>query len=275
MAVPAKPAAGSVASRKGARPAAGPRAALLIDDLGQNPAHLRALVGLDLTLSVAVLPGLPFTSRTVREARRQGIEVLLHLPMQAQEAGRDPGPGALMTSMAPAEIAARVHEAFAAVPGAVGVNNHMGSRFTEDRAAMNVLMGELRGSGAFWLDSRTTGASAAGEAAADAGVPALSRDIFLDAEVDREFVRRQIRKLVALARRRGTAIGIGHPYPETLETLAELREEILASGVAWVPVSALAPARPQHEARLAPPPPDTPARRAAGYPALAADATKR
>jgi len=211
----------------------------VIDDLGQSYSHFERVAALGLPLSVAIIPGLPSTTRTAREARRRGIETLLHLPMEPREAEYNPGAGALLTILPPAEIAARIQAAEEAVPEAVGVNNHMGSRFTADRAAMSVLMAELRRRGLFWLDSRTTGATVGKEAAAAAGVPAASRDVFIDAERDPAFIRSQLRKLVALARRRGSAVGIGHPYPETLAALAELRDELADSGVAWVPVSEL------------------------------------
>lgn len=121
------------------------------------------------------------------------------------------------------------------------MNNHMGSRFTEEASALGPLMAELKTAGLFWLDSRTSAVTHGVEAARASGVPALERDIFLDAEADPDFIRGQLRKLVVIARRRGSAVGIGHPRPGTLAILGELRAELLSSGVTWVPVSALVP----------------------------------
>jgi polysaccharide deacetylase 2 family uncharacterized protein YibQ len=221
-----------------ARP--GAQAAIVIDDLGQNPAHLPQLAALNLPLSVAVIPGLPATADAARDAARFGFELLLHQPMEPEEtSGKDPGPGALLTTMIPEEVRERLRESLAAVPGAVGVNNHMGSRFTADLKALGVFMAELKKYKLFWLDSRTTSLTRGSEAARAAGVAALERDIFLDAQRHPDFIRAQIRRLVDLAVRRGSAVGIGHPYPETFAALGELRDELLASGVSWVPVSAL------------------------------------
>ena len=220
--------------------AAGPRAAIVIDDLGQNFSHFEQLADLHLPLSIAVIPGLPASTRTVGEASRRGIEMLLHQPMEPREEGqKNPGEGVLLTSMTAEAVRARVRANLDAVPGAVGVNNHMGSRFTEDTAGLGALMAEIKAHELFWLDSRTTARTHGGEAALTAGVPALERDIFIDADVNADFIRRQVRKLIALARERGSAVGIGHPHPETIAVLREMRAELLASGVALVPISAL------------------------------------
>jgi polysaccharide deacetylase 2 family uncharacterized protein YibQ len=217
-----------------------PRAAIVIDDLGQNLAHLEQLAGLNIPLSIAVIPGLPASARTASEASRRGIEMLLHQPMEPrEEGGKNPGAGVLLTSMTTENLRAQVRANLAAVPGAVGVNNHMGSRFTEDAAGLGALMAEIKEHELFWLDSRTTPGTRGVEVAQAAGVPTLERDIFLDAEVNVDFIRRQVRKLIEAARASGAAVGIGHPHPETIAVLRELRAELLASGVTLVPVSTL------------------------------------
>jgi hypothetical protein len=225
-----------------------PRAAILIDDLGQSFSHFEQLASLNIPLSIAVIPGLPASARTVSEASRRGIEMLLHQPMEPrEEAGKNPGEGVLLTSMTTEDLRAQVRSNLAAVPGAVGVNNHMGSRFTEDAAALGALMAEIKEHGLFWLDSRTTPGTRGIEVAHAAGVPALERDIFIDAEVNADFIRRQVRRLIETARVHGTAVGIGHPHLETIAVLRELRGELLASGVTLVPVAALVRITPKIE----------------------------
>jgi hypothetical protein len=234
----------SVSSRPVAPPVAdhavAPRLAIVIDDLGQNISHLEKLADLGIPLSVAVIPGLPATARTVREAARRNIEILLHQPMEPRdEGGKNPGEGVLLTTMTAEAIRERVRESLASVRGAVGVNNHMGSRFTEDSGGVAALMVELREQKLFWLDSRTTAATVGPAVARSLGVPAIERDIFIDAEVSVDFIRAQLRKLIDTARLRGSAVGIGHPHAETLAVLHEMRGELLGSGVSLVPVSAL------------------------------------
>jgi len=171
--------------------------------------------------------------------------MLLHQPMEPREDGwKNPGAGVLLTSMASKDLQARVRANLAAVPGAVGVNNHMGSRFTEDTTGLGVLMAELKERNLFWLDSRTTPGTRGIEVARAFGVPALARDIFIDAEVNVDFIRGQVRKLIETARVHGTAVGIGHPHLETIAVLRELRTELLASGVTLVPVSTLVRSNP-------------------------------
>jgi hypothetical protein len=225
-----------------------PRAAIVIDDLGQSLSHLEQLADLNIPLTIAVIPGLPASARTVSEASRRGIEMLLHQPMEPrEEGGKNPGAGVLLTTMTAEELRAQVRSNLAAVPGAVGVNNHMGSRFTEDAAGLGALMAEIKEHGLFWLDSRTTPGTRGIEAARAAGVPALERDVFIDAEVNAEFIRRQVRRLIETARVHGTAVGIGHPHPETIAVLRELRGELLASGVTLVSVAALVRKTPELE----------------------------
>lgn len=253
---PAKPAPPPPAARPAVaqadQPDGAPRAAIVIDDLGRSLSHLEQLATLELPLTVAVIPSLPATAATVRAASRLGIEVILHQPMEPREdGGKDAGEGVLLTSMSAEDVRARLEESLTAVPGAIGVNNHMGSRFTEDEAGLAALMAGLKARGLFWLDSRTTAATRGAEAARAAGVPAIERDVFLDAEPGEEFARRQLRRLLALARKRGAAVGIGHPHPETVAALRELREELLGSGVTLVPLSALVPGTPAAGTALA------------------------
>ncbi len=227
-------------ARPGLDSAIGPRMAIVIDDLGQSLSHLEQLVALDIPLSIAVIPGLPASARTAREASRRGIEMLLHQPMEPrEEGGKNPGEGVLLTTMTAEDLRVRVRANLAAVPGAVGVNNHMGSKFTEDPAGLAALMAELREHDLFWLDSRTTAGTRGAEVALAAGVRAIERDVFLDAEVNVDFIRRQVRRLIEDARVHGAAVGIGHPHPETIAVLRELRGELLAAGVSLVPVSRL------------------------------------
>ncbi len=217
-----------------------PRIALVIDDLGQNPAHFRRLAALGLPFTASILPDLPYSRWTGREAAKSGIEVLLHLPMEPLGyPDKHPGPGGLFIEMSEEEMRDQLNRDLKAVPWAKGVNNHMGSRLTSDREAMEFLMLELKSRNLFFLDSKTSSQSLAFETAYRFDLPASRRDIFLDAENSREFVQKQLRKLLALARRKGSAIAIGHPYDNTLSVLEEMRDQLLESGIDWVPASKL------------------------------------
>jgi polysaccharide deacetylase 2 family uncharacterized protein YibQ len=134
---------------------------------------------------------------------------------------------------------ASTRDALQAVPSASGVNNHMGSELSSDRRAMDAVLGEIGSRGLFFLDSRTSPASVGYQAAQAMGIPAAERQVFLDTDADREAIRREFRRLLALAAERGSAIAIGHPYPSTLEILAEEVPRAREAGYEFVPVSYL------------------------------------
>jgi uncharacterized protein len=240
-AVESSPAAAAVAG--------GPRVALVIDDLGQRVTGPdAALLALPVPLTLAVLPGRPH-SRAVAAlaAGRPGSDgqsqrdLFLHLPMEPQGyPGIDPGPGALLVGQAPAEVAARLEQGLASVPGAIGVNNHMGSAATADTLLMEALMSELASRGLRFLDSLTTPHSVAWQAARRAGVPCARNRLFLDVDhTDEDAVSARLAELVAVARRSGQAIGIAHPHPATAAVLTREIPLYVEDGVRFVTVSEL------------------------------------
>lgn len=219
-----------------AQPVAGPEAggrelpllAIIIDDMGYQQQLDEELLHLNLNLSFAFLPHGPHTPEQAEQAGRLGRDVLLHLPMEPRDQRWDPGPGALTLAMTPAERAELFARDLALVPQAVGVNNHMGSRFTEDPAAMQDFLGLLRDRRLFFLDSLTSPESLGYSLAREMGVKASRRQVFLDNVREQARIREQIRALLAAAERQGGAVGIGHPYPQTLAALREAGPEILS-----------------------------------------------
>ncbi|HBL29923.1 MAG TPA: divergent polysaccharide deacetylase family protein [Acidobacteria bacterium] len=212
--------------------------ALVIDDLGERPEDLVPLFALGQPLTYAVLPFEKHTRDVVAELRRRRVEMLLHLPMQPLN-GEDPGPGALRVDMDAATLRKRTEAALAAVPGAQGVNNHMGSRMSEDETALTPVLQVIGEHGLFFLDSRTSGQSVAYRTARSLGLPAAERHVFLDRDPSAEAVRAQFRRLLDLSRSRGAAVAIGHPLPETLQVLTEEVPKAAAAGFVFVPVSDL------------------------------------
>lgn len=221
------------------RPESVPRVAFLIDDLGYDLAIDRAFLSIDAPLSFAFLPGAPHTQRLVREARNKGRDILVHLPMEPLSPAADSGPGALRTDMALEPLLRLLRQDIEAVPGAMGVNNHMGSRFTANRGAMELVLAEVKRRGLFFVDSRTTSGTVAYETARSLGVPAIERFVFLDHDPRPEAVRRELNRLVRLAQERGQALAIGHPLSVTLRVLYEELPR-LQKEVRVVPVHRLA-----------------------------------
>jgi polysaccharide deacetylase 2 family uncharacterized protein YibQ len=212
--------------------------ALVIDDLGRSLDEVAALDGLRVPLSYSVLPYEPMTPAVVARLRAEHREILCHLPMQPLD-GRNPGPGALRDTMDDAALAQATRDAIARVPGAVGVNNHMGSRLTEDPRAMGAVLQVLQQEGLFFLDSRTSAGSVGYRLARSLGMPAAQRQFFLDDDMSETAIREQFARFLARARDGGAAIAIAHPHPGTLAVLREEVPKAQAEGFTFVPVSFL------------------------------------
>ena len=192
--------------------------ALCIDDLGEDIAATEEAMRLPKPVALSFLPYAPTTPGFAARAKEEGHVVLAHVPMQAL-GGTNPGPMALEIGMMPDEIARRLNWSLERVPGAVAVNNHEGSRFTSDMAALAPVMAMLKARGLFFFDYRTSGGSRGEAAAHAAGVASIGRDIFLDDDQSEAAVRAQLNALVATAKRQGVAVAIGHPHAATLRLL--------------------------------------------------------
>jgi uncharacterized protein len=213
-----------------------PQLAIIIDDLGRDPAAADSILALPFPLTASVLPHLPFSAEVADEAYRRGNHVMLHLPMEAESNSGDAQPEAieLRVGMNADQVTSILAGMLATVPHAAGVNNHEGSRATADPALMNALMAALRERGLYFIDSRTTAATVAYDSAESAGVPAASRKVFLDDTPTREAVLAQLDLAARDARRDGSAIAIGHPRPATIAALAEGVPRLRADGIRLV-----------------------------------------
>jgi len=221
-----------------------PRVALVIDDLGNELAPAERIARWPRPVAGAVLPGLRWSADSARVLARGGHEVLLHLPMEPEGYPNPrvrPGPGLILRSQSDAQIADTLASDLDTVPGAVGVNNHMGSAATADPRVMRVVVRLLSERGLFFLDSRTTDATVAERTAAEASVRTVARRVFLDDVATAEAVRAQLVQLIRRARQDGSAVAIGHPYAATLGVIEEEMPEIeRREGVKLVKVSELA-----------------------------------
>jgi polysaccharide deacetylase 2 family uncharacterized protein YibQ len=221
-------------------PAPMPMVAIIIDDMGSDIDALDKVIAIDARMDIAVLPMLRRSKETATQAEKAGLEVLLHLPMQPKGGSlKGLGPGALLLGMDEKTIKDTVKNGLDSVPGAVGVNNHMGSALTEEKDAMRTVMGVLKGRGLFFVDSRTTAGSVATLAAKEEGVRSASRRVFLDDSSDPAYIKAQFDRLLAQAKKDGTAIAIGHPHPNTLEVLKQEVPTLKEKGVELVRVSKL------------------------------------
>lgn len=215
------------------------RVSIIIDDLGNSLAPGRRVIALPAPVVLAILPHTPHGARLATEAKHAGKEVLLHLPMQPLTAA-EPGPGVVEVGMPAREVGITLDYDLRSVPHAIGVSNHMGSRMTQDEGAMRALLGALRSYGnLFFLDSRTGAHSAVARVGQALGVPILARDVFLDHHTDSTSIRARLDELVAVARRRGQAIGVGHPHARTLAALEKWLATAAGKNIRVAPLSEL------------------------------------
>ncbi len=210
-------------TRKPVSPTVGdriPRIAIIIDDVGYDKRLAMAFFDLNKDITFSILPFSPFGKTLASRLSKKGAELMLHLPMEPTQYPRvNPGPGALLASMSPDVLLAQLQKDLNAIPGVVGVNNHMGSRLTSLSDKMNQIFTVLKKEDLFFIDSRTTPNSEGGASARLFRLRFSHRDIFLDNNQNIDYISGQFRKLVRRAQKHGHAIGIGHPYQATLETL--------------------------------------------------------
>ena len=173
-------------------------------------------------------------------AHAKGFQVMVHMPMEPQGYPRQRmEQNGLLLSQSDAEIEKRLRGYLQAVPHATGANNHMGSRFTEDRAKMATVLGVLKGKGMFFIDSMTSPHSVGYTLAREMGLEAGSRNVFLDNVQDVDAIREQLEELVGLARKKGVAIGICHPRKTTILALTAAMPLLHKEGINFVHVSEL------------------------------------
>lgn len=217
----------------------GPLVAIVIDDAGLNLRGTNRAVRLPVPVTIAYMAYADDLEHQVAEARDAGHEILLHVPMETLGDDTDTGPNALLTGLPPAELSRLIKWNLDRVDGYVGVNNHMGSRFTADRPGMTALMQELSKRGLMFLDSRTAGNTVGSDVAREAGLSTLRRDIFLDNETTVASVMAQLEQAEKLARKKGFAVAIGHPHDGTLEAIEQWLPGAQARGVILVPLTAI------------------------------------
>lgn len=220
--------------------AARPRIAIIIDDLGYERTAGERAIKLPGPLAYAVLPGTPRSAYLAEKANADGKEVLLHLPLQAQKAQEQEEPGSLLLDMSRAQFRATLQQNMQLVPHISGINTHRGSLLTRHPGHMDWLMDEMIDRGdLYFVDSYTTAESIALQIARERGIPSMKRDVFLDPDPLPETVSREFERLKNIARQQGFAVGIGHPYPATLDFLETALPELGNEGYDLVGIGEL------------------------------------
>lgn len=216
-----------------------PIISIILDDLGYRLKDGTRAVNLQGNLTYAFLPGSPHAKKLAQLAHQRGKEIMLHLPMQA-ESGKEMGPVGLSEKMSEQTLKSILHKELNALPHVRGFNNHMGSYLTSVSSRMRWLMeAAMFHDDLYFVDSKTTASSVAAEEAGKLGINYTSRDIFLDYEQNSEVVAKQLKVLLKRAKEKGTALAIGHPYPETVSVLEAWLPKLKEHNVKLVHVSEL------------------------------------
>lgn len=210
---------------------------IVIDDIGYRPTDANALK-LPGQITYAILPHTPYGKTLAQQAYKHNKDVLLHIPMEST-IGKKLGPGALTSDMGEIAIQEELQKAFAEIPFAVGINNHMGSKLTQLYSPMAWTMQFLKEKNVLFLDSMTTKLSKGEQVAKLFGVPTLHRHVFLDNQLSESYITKQFEQLIRIAQSNKTAVGIAHPHPESIEILTKLIPKLAELNIELVAVSSL------------------------------------
>jgi polysaccharide deacetylase 2 family uncharacterized protein YibQ len=211
--------------------------AIVLDDLGLDRKRTERAIHLSGPLTLSFMTYAEELPRQTAMAHEAGHELLLHVPMQPLDAHLDSGPNSLQTDLNRDEVLRRLRWGLDRFSGYVGINNHMGSRFTSDAIGMTPVIEELHARGLLFLDSRTTGTTVGEALARKRGVPAVARNVFLDDEIAAPAIAARLADLEQVARRKGAAVAIGHAHDATLAALAAWLPTLAAKQLVLVPLS--------------------------------------
>lgn len=224
-------------------PTSGPMIAIVLDDVGVNKPDAELALNLPAPITLSIMTYADNAAELAARAQERGHELMLHVPMQPVNTRIDAGPNALIVGLGQDELKRRLDWGLSRFPGFIGINNHMGSRFTQDEAGMRIVMQDLQSRGLLFLDSRTIANSVGERVAAEVGVPHIGRDVFLDdtvALLGGDSVAKQLAIAERIAAKRGYVVAIGHPHPTTVAVLQKWMADLKQRGFTLVPLSAVA-----------------------------------
>lgn len=217
-------------------PAGNAEIILVIDDLGIVKGTTKQMIEMNVPLTLSFLPYATEIAAQVNEAYKKGHDILVHIPMEPKGKA-DPGPHALLSSTSAGKQMESIDYNLGQFSNYIGINNHMGSRFTEDEEAVNRFLDVIKDKGLLVLDSKTTANSQLEKLAIEKNIPVTERDVFLDNEQDIKYIQGQLGKLERIAKRDGSALAIGHPYAQTVAALKEWIPTLAEKGITIIPIS--------------------------------------
>ncbi len=198
------------------------RVVIIVDDMGYNLQAINTICRINLPLTVAIIPFSPLSQETAEIAHRSGLEIILHLPLESKNLNKaNKMDGIILSGMSEQEICSILDKDLDDIPYARGVNNHMGSKATEDWTTMRIFLERLKEKNLYFIDSMTTSDSIAYKMARSLDIPTARRHVFLDGELEKSYIKGQLKELFRLAQKNGHAVGICHPSNMTLQILSK------------------------------------------------------
>lgn len=216
----------------------GPKIAIVIDDVGIDLKRSVRAIALPKEVTLSFLAYANNIKEQTKKARDKGHELLVHVPMEA-DSGKNPGLKALLVKSSDKDLKEHLQWHLSQFDGFIGINNHMGSKFTASKEPLQKIMADIKARNLFFLDSKTTGKSLVPALAKECKVPCIERDVFLDHDPSLKAIETQLKLLEDVAQKNGLAIAIGHPKEETLKALEKWIPTLSKKGYNLVPLSAL------------------------------------
>lgn len=213
--------------------------AIVIDDFGNNGDGTEEMLGIGIPLTVAVMPFMPHSREEAQRAIKAGHEVIVHMSMEPEKGKIEwLGPRPILNNLSNEEVKDIIKDAIEEVEGAVGINNHMGSKVTQNESIIRAILEEAKERNIMFLDSKTTPNSVVGKVSQELNMTYLERDIFIDSIRDKNHMKKQLDKLGRVALEKGYAIGIGHVGPDggkpTVEAIKEMAPILEKRGIKFV-----------------------------------------
>ncbi|MCX5693253.1 MAG: divergent polysaccharide deacetylase family protein [Candidatus Omnitrophica bacterium] len=220
--------------------------AFVLDDWGYSLNNIDALFQIDRPVTLAVLPHLRYSKEISDRVIKYGREydIILHLPLESKS-GKFPERDTIRRNMEKNRVLSILRADIESVPGIIGVSNHQGSRATENKEIMKIILEELKKRNLFFLDSRTTPVSVCGNISGKIGLRYAERNVFLDLAQKKEekqcraYIKKQIRELINIAKTRGSAIAVGHDKKLTIEVIKDSIPDIEKENIKIVPLKEL------------------------------------
>jgi len=198
-----------------------PKLAIIIDDVCTRT-QIRRIHNLGILVNISFLPPSKTRPNSAKLAKKEPV-YMVHLPMEAMHFNKEE-PFTLHVHDSQNVIKKRIHELKKLFPRVKYINNHTGSKFTANERAMNKLIYVLNKENILFIDSRTTSKTKVKKVMQNYGLKYVARDIFLDNKQDKNYIRKQIKKAVRIAKKHGSSIAICHPHKITLQTLKDSKD---------------------------------------------------